>query len=587
MPNNILSRFLGRSPSAQPYGATVRHELNDDDRVFYVTAWGYAADHYFGWFPKALNLHPDIFALLAHEGSRPKYLKERTRAQRPPLLPFTEFLNDMGMTYQAIGDCYSYRAGQMPELLDNPRYAGIPVVNLVRHPFVWLEFYVRWRAGNMRMRAGATDPLAWEWKVAHHATFCHLGLKSYDKDDVHVWAAFQGMTQLNNILGDLPAVQRHIPVEQLATDPAVFADTVAYLTKGRCVYEHADMDRAFAMTATLFRGEEPVETDPLTLKESWPGWKIDAFRALLTPDAIDAYKSFGYDMLGLDAPAAVPVSRPQSGPGRPVFVSSVMKSGTWLLRAILEELTGLAAHEPSIAPGPPAYDDEMLIDIPPGKFFSWHSVLNDRSAALLKGAATKNIFLVRNVYDLINSMYNHLLRDVDAAIGRSVGDSDYLAALPPETAIGMMIAGFTTAQLTWDGIAPHIRHISSLLRFREEGGDALLLTYEELTQDKAAAIRRIAKYLEMAVSEDRVADIVRKTSFESMKNAAQGSGTGGHFAGEDSRGLRTFIRLHHVAMVDAVVIREFPDVSERLGKAGLPWLFELKAVPTRADGQSN
>jgi hypothetical protein len=176
-------------------------------------------------------------------------------------------------------------------------------------------------------------------------------------------------------------------------------------------------------------------------------------------------------------------------------------------------------------------------------------------------------------------MYNHLLRDADAAIGRSVGGSGYLAALPPETAIGMMVAGFTTAQLTWDGIAPHIRHISTLLRFREEGGDALLLTYEELTQDKAAAIRRIARYLEMAVGEDRVADIVQKTGFESMKNAAQASGTSGHFAGEDSRGLRAFIRPHHVAMVDAVVMREFPDVSERLGKAGMPWLFEPKAAP--------
>ena len=307
--------------------------MEDDYRVFYVTAWGYAADHYFGWFPKALNLHPEIFALLAHEGSRPKYLKERTRADRPSLIPFTEFLNDMGMTYQAIGDCYSYRAGQMPALLGNPRYADIPVVNLVRHPFVWLEFYVRWRAGNMRMRAGATDPLAWEWKVAHHGTFNHLGLKSYEKDEVDVWAAFQGMTQLNNVLGDLPAVERHIPVEKLATDPATFVEVIDYLTKGRCIYEQRDLDRVFAMTKTLFRGEEPVETNPRTLAESWPDWKIEGFRALLTPQALDAYKSFGYDLFGLDRPGPTPARRPQEGPSHPIFVSSVMKSGTWLLRA--------------------------------------------------------------------------------------------------------------------------------------------------------------------------------------------------------------------------------------------------------------
>jgi hypothetical protein len=79
-----------------------RDELQDDYRVFYVTAWGYAADHLFGWFPKALNCHRDIFALLAHEGSRPKYFRGSS-GERPPLVPFTEFLNDMGMTCAAIG----------------------------------------------------------------------------------------------------------------------------------------------------------------------------------------------------------------------------------------------------------------------------------------------------------------------------------------------------------------------------------------------------------------------------------------------------------------------------------------------------
>ena len=346
----ILKRITRQRDPLQPYGATLRRELEDDYRVFYVTAWGYAADHYFGWFPKALNSHPEIFALLAHEGSRPKYLKERTRAQRPPLVPFTEFLNDMGMTYQAIGDCYSYRAGQMPELLRNPRYADIPVINLVRHPIVWLEFYVRWRAANMRMRAGATDPLAWEWKVSHHALFRQQGLKTYEKDDVHIWAAFQGMMQLNNVLGDLPSVERHVPVERVATDPNKFSEIVSYLTKGRCVYDQSDLDKVFAMTDTLFRGEEPVDTDPRTLKESWPGWKVDAFRSLLTPDAIDAYKSFGYDLLGLDEARAVPALQPKRTAGRPIFVSSVMKSGTWLIRAILEKLTDLSAHEPAIEP---------------------------------------------------------------------------------------------------------------------------------------------------------------------------------------------------------------------------------------------
>lgn len=41
--------------------------------VFYVTSWGYGADHWFSWFAKLLNAHPEIFVYLANEGSRPKY----------------------------------------------------------------------------------------------------------------------------------------------------------------------------------------------------------------------------------------------------------------------------------------------------------------------------------------------------------------------------------------------------------------------------------------------------------------------------------------------------------------------------------
>jgi len=571
---SLLQRLWASVQGTDRYGASVRRELDQDYCVFYVTAWGYAADHYFGWFPKALNLHPEIFALLAHEGSRPKYLKERTRGDRPPLIPFTEFLNDMGMTYRAIGDCYSYRAGQMPELLANPQYARIPVVNLVRHPVVWLEFYVRWRAGNMRMRAGASDPLAWEWKVAHHGKFRHLGLKAYDKEDVQTWAAFQGMTQLNNVLGDVPAVERHIPVERLARDPQTFRATVAYLTKDRCPYERSDLDRAFAMTETLFRGEEAVETDPRALVGAWPGWKVDAFRALLTAGALDAYRSFGYDLLGLDASATMPTPNAKVGPSRPIFVSSVMKSGTWLLRAILEKLTGLSPHEPAIGVGTPAYDNEMLIDIPPGKFFTWHSVITERTAALLRGAGTKNVFLVRNVYDLIVSMYNHLRRDPDAAIGRSIGGSDFMAQFSLEAAISMVIAGFTVPELTWDGLEPHIRHIASMLRFHAEGGDALILSYEELARDKAAAIRRVAQYLEMPVDEQCVDGIVRTTAFDAMKSDATATGTNAHFTDPEDRRAREALQPFHIAMVNRIVAREMADVAELLGSAGLPRLLD-------------
>ena len=58
--------------------------------------------------------------------------------------------------------------------------------------------------------------------------------------------------------------------------------------------------------------------------------------------------------------------------GVKVAVCSSMKSGTWLLREIVTQLTGLRAYEPNIPAGRPRYDDAESLIFPPDSFFSWH-----------------------------------------------------------------------------------------------------------------------------------------------------------------------------------------------------------------------
>ncbi len=553
----------------------LRDELQDDYRVFYVTAWGYAADHLFGWFPKALNCHRDVFALLAHEGSRPKYLAERTRGERPSLVPFTEFLNDMGMTYSAIGDCYSYRAGQMPELLSIDRYRNIPVVNLVRHPVVWLEFYVRWRASNMRMREGASDPLAWEWKTACHGYFEYLGLPGYGKDDIDVWASYQGMFQLNNVLGDIHAVQQHIAIENIANEPEAFSKLVKYLTRGEVVFDQEAVDMAYSMRSTLFRGESDVETDPVVLVESWPGWKMDAFRKLMTRDALDAYRSFGYD-LEWCTQRSFRVEPVAGKLNRSLFVSSVPKSGTWLLREILESITELKAHEPEIVPGVPDYENEMLIDFPPGTFFSWHSILTTRTISFLQSSQSKNIFLIRNIYDVLLSMFNHLLRDVDSSIGRSVGGNEYFDEKSTEQCMTLMIGGFTSLQMTWLGAGPLIRQIDSMLAF-VESGNALLLEYEKLVHDKCRTIRSILDMLELKVSSKHVREIIENTDKDRMRRRLEESGRDSHVTTQEQALGRKVFSPYHKEMVDRIVLSHAPSLPGRLSALGMDNILHLEA----------
>jgi hypothetical protein len=556
------------------FGEQTRKELEDDYRVFYVTAWGYAADHYFGWLPKALNTHPELFALLAHEGSRPKYLKERLRSERPDLIPFTEFLNDMGMTYAAIGDCYSYRAMQFPELLSNPTYAHIPVVNLLRHPVVWLEFYVRWRSGNMRMRAGASDPLAHEWRVANHTRFTTLGLKPYDKDEIDVWASYQGMLQLRAVLTDLQSVKIHVPIEQIIESPELFQKLISVLTKDKVTYSQSDLDRAYAMVPTLFPGEAPVNANPKHLYESWPGWKVDAFRKLFTTEQSEVYRKFGYDLFDLDKPGALQsITVLPTGLTRPIFVSSLMKSGTWLIRGMLEELTGLESYEPEIGPGLPNYEDESLIDFPAGHFFSWHMVITSNVEAVLRGAGSRNVFIVRNIYDLILSIYNHLQNDVDAGIGRSIGGRGCFDGIADETAIAMIINGFSNEITSWHGLTPHLKHMQSLFQAASKGLGTLI-SYEGIVVQKEVVLKLLADVFETPLSEQDTARIEAATTVEKMQARAQEEGNAGHFRAENQRQPRSMITKNHVKMVNMLLKRDTPDLAGLAAGAGMPWILQ-------------
>lgn len=557
------------------FSPKIRDELGEDYRVFYVTSWGSAADHLYYWFCKALNSHKEIFVLHSHEGARPKYMTERTRAERPPLIPFTEFLNDMGMPYTVIGDCSSYRAGQMPELLSVERYRDIPVVNMPRHPLPWLEFHVRWRASNMRMRVNTSDPLAWEWKVACHAYFDYLGLRKYDREEVDVWAAYQGMLQLNNVLGDIGAVSRHLPVERVADDPEIFKEVVTYLSRGLVEFDQAALDSAYSMRHTLFRGEEPVECDPATLLGGWPDWKVDAFRKLLLPEALDIYKSFGYDMQGLDQGPRIVVKNPQKVP-RPIFVSTVMKSGTVLLQDVLEQMTGLALYEPPIGLGAPDYESEKPIEIPPGKFFCWHSTLNSRSVSLLKGCQSKNIFLVRNVYDILLAMLRHLIEDVDAELGYSVGGQggEYFADKTLEQRLSLMISGFTSPKLTWAGVVPLLRQMESFLDL-VESGHAFLLTYEQLTGDKPLALKRLMRFLELDLSEERLGEIADSTAKEAMRERKRDIGMDRHISRPEEKLRHDVFQPYHKEMVDFAIHAHAPRLPERLVARKLGGVLEL------------
>lgn len=263
--------------------------------VFYITSWGYAADHWFSWFVKALNTNPEIVTYLANEGSRPKYFpEERTRAQRPDLTKFTRFMADVGMTYTAIGDCYSYRPTMMHAVLENWPDV-VRIVQLTRHPFAWLFFHVRWRTTNMRMLGGENGPLEQEWaNGCDHDLFKRLRLRPYTKDNIKIWTTYQGMWKMNDVAGDAQMPIRQIPIENVVQDRNLFCEIIDYISHGRVKYDTELLDLIYSWVWKPFRGEEKLRVCPAELRANWEDWEIEAFDKLVIPEAKQAFIDLGY-----------------------------------------------------------------------------------------------------------------------------------------------------------------------------------------------------------------------------------------------------------------------------------------------------
>jgi hypothetical protein len=252
------------------------------------------------------------------------------------------------------------------------------------------------------------------------------------------------------------------------------------------------------------------------------------------------------------------------------------KSGTWLLREMLEMATGLKAYEPGNGAGAPDYDNEMLIEFPSGTFFSWHSILTSRSLSLLRGCQAKNIFLIRNIYDVLLSMFAHLSRDVDAAIGRSVIGSSYFEGKTTEQCLTLMISGFTSPQMTWTGAGPLLRQIDSMLELIESG-EALLIDYEQLTANKFVTLQKILQLLEYPLPTAQIKKIIVHTEKDAMRERLRGRGQDQHVTSPEHALQRNAFSQYHKEMIDLAVIVNAPRLPDRLRALGLDSILHLEA----------
>lgn len=267
---------------------------NSPAQVFYVSSHGVAGDHWFEWFARSLNAHPDVMVYMG-ETVRSKYLKERSRKERPDLLKFTQFLIDVGASYEAIGECFAYRAYQL-ELL-KPVYGDkIRFINLVRHPYSWLGYYVDWRCSNMNMPAGNAEGVDHEWRTTCHDEIKRYRLKPYQRHEVDIWAFYQGLLILNRMVSDKREAGPNIPLETIIADQNAFQKTVSFLTHNRIHYDRILLDRIYSWVEKPFRTNGTIRKDPQKEYRNWPDWKNEAFNKIVRQETVEMFREYGYDI---------------------------------------------------------------------------------------------------------------------------------------------------------------------------------------------------------------------------------------------------------------------------------------------------
>ncbi|MBW1681152.1 MAG: sulfotransferase domain-containing protein [Deltaproteobacteria bacterium] len=541
-----------------------------DTNVFYLTGWGHAGDH---WLSKALNAHPEIFVINCYEPARLKYFDDgRGRDTRPDLLTMTAFLEDIGTDYQAIGECHAYRASQMGPI--QKKYGDrVPIANLVRHPYTWLDFYIRHRVNNCRMPGTWSGALEHEWQHARHDLFKCLDLRPYTKEQVEIWAAYQGMWLLHNVLVDLDHVDYFVRIEDLLTDRQALKDLVCFLTKGRCSFSENLLDTVYAFAHQVYRGEESY-VDEKTAYQRWPDWKQKAFAVLVPEEVVHAYESLGYRFAA--APPLYACMDQQPPPEekltaeRPIMLSSMMKSGTWMMRKILSKMTGLTPHEPIHDGDCTAFEDPRYLDHPPGTFFSWHFLASPAIQRTIRNKKARLIFLYRNIGDALVSLYYHFLNEPDAALGYPTNNKEFFNHLSVEGAMIFMINGFDFPPHYWIGASLFLRQMESMIRFSEEY-PVHFVSYENLVAQKEKELARLADFLGCKADDQTIRSIVDATSFEAMKEEQLATlpSTSSHFRHGAVGDHATHLTPFHHNLLKHLILSTSPELPKMLMENGL------------------
>lgn len=267
--------------------------------------------------------------------------------------------------------------------------------------------------------------------------------------------------------------------------------------------------------------------------------------------------------------------RETSSPVSPIVMLSLFKGGTHLVRRLLQELTGQPFYEPPIVPGKVDYRDPQQLSFVPDHFYSWHLVPTPPIRDRLIAAGARPVLVLRNIFDLTVSIYHHFAQNIDADIGRGRNVDHYFRELDREAGLEAIIGGMTRPDFRWRGMGPQAQHMVEMLELAAIH-PSFTTSFERLTADKAGEVRRLAAFLGIEVSSDRLATIVGGSRFEAMKAEATARGQGSHYRRGEVNSHADELTDRHRQMIREVLAHEAPDLERLARAAGFPEVIEQR-----------
>lgn len=258
----------------------------------------------------------------------------------------------------------------------------------------------------------------------------------------------------------------------------------------------------------------------------------------------------------------------------PIFVSSVFKSGTWLIRKIITDLTGLPAIEPTIKPGFMDPCDPEYVYYTPGYYYSWHFVPTKEIREKIIRHHGKPVFLIRNIYDLVVSMYYHFAGNIDADIGRGANVDQYFSTVSKQDGMNAVVIGRDAKGFRWSGIGPHISQMEQMLLFAQTY-PCFITTYERLNLQKKEELIRLSEFLEYPITNAEVDIIMQSSSFNTMKAEAIQKNAGSHFRNGKIKSHVDELNDDHIKNIDRELSIYAPRLQKLITEFGLNEILEL------------